>query len=1100
MIDRNKLSCWLPDTKPTLRQLEIVAIVATVLDLAITTASRGYLVEANPVAAAIVDAGGWPVVGAAGVLAVAGAFAVLRRVREQDRRLAWVGGVALATASAGAVAWGAWLVWQAGLPPSWAWGLRAVGPAVVVATAVVARLWTKAPLPRRETVARVAVAGLVAGSAITGILAIPQTTGVGVAQSGGVVFEDFEGGSNIFGATFNNSVAYEGSKSMTMDGDKSATITADSYDQVTFFVKPGGSAGGAITWQSGSTDVVEALSFYSLEFRYFPGGTRTTISNADKGHWYRITYTLDYSTNTFDLEIVDTTDGQTDFTATDKSFSNPASEISQIEILHTGGTHNLDYFTANGAATAPDGYTASGTVTNTSGDPLTDATVSVYNPSSTSIAGETTTNTSGEYNLTLANGTYTFQFAEAGYAATTKSVSVAGPTTVDAQLTTLANTTDTDVADSDGDGTPDASDPDDDDDGIPDTDDLDDDGDGIPDDKEHVVKGQVIDKKDSVPIADATVRFEHNGTTITATTDGVGDYRLRTGTQVYNASAVAPGYAAVNDTVNVSSNTTVNFELVAGSKGPPTLQNVTTSDPNTYKGDHDFDGDGIPNPLDSDVDGDGKPRGSDLDYDNDGLNNNRDPDDDNDGVPDTIDQDGIPDPAVGTAGGPYYANENRTVYVAGNVTDPDGGDVEVGVYLVNETGRLTLRDNVTVPSGGGYNFSLDARPGVNYWQLVAIDANGSKTTSQQYQFRTANLIYVRNASNTSQLVTANVTASFDARTGGTGPRRTVSDGTINMTGLRDTTYDVEIGAPGYENRSVIVDSPANRLDVTLVPNETTDPSIDGFRQCFTLTDKTGGKYPPANSSVVLMEPFGSAYTDVAGERFGAENKACLAVQDGESYRLAVVNDRGDRREVGSYVADKALENETIELVVEARDLGIPEDKSYSFTAYAQRRSEVPPLGDIIAQIRTNGIRFTNLHVQIWERRNRSNELADLTRKDVSSFSTNQTLLKGELNKTWVVNFTATTTEGRFLTGQRIVSATGRTVNFGLSDEWRRAASGGLLLFVGGLTGPLGAVVGAIVVSGVAGLLYLAGWFGPGGGLILWAISVSTTLFVARRLQ
>jgi hypothetical protein len=45
------------------------------------------LVEANPVAAAVVDAVGWPVVGVAGVLAVAGAFAVLRRVRQEQHHL-----------------------------------------------------------------------------------------------------------------------------------------------------------------------------------------------------------------------------------------------------------------------------------------------------------------------------------------------------------------------------------------------------------------------------------------------------------------------------------------------------------------------------------------------------------------------------------------------------------------------------------------------------------------------------------------------------------------------------------------------------------------------------------------------------------------------------------------------------------------------------------------------------------------------------------------------------------------------------------------------------------------------------------------------------
>jgi len=95
--------------------------------------------------------------------------------------------------------------------------------------------------------------------------------------------------------------------------------------------------------------------------------------------------------------------------------------------------HN-DLFTADGSLSS--GETLSGTVTDADGDAIENANVEAVNASTEATA---TTDTSGAYEMTVESGDYDVTASKPGYSPTTKSVTIAGATTVN--FTLISGTT-----------------------------------------------------------------------------------------------------------------------------------------------------------------------------------------------------------------------------------------------------------------------------------------------------------------------------------------------------------------------------------------------------------------------------------------------------------------------------------------------------------------------------------------------------------------------------------------------------------------------------------------------------------------------------------
>ena len=93
------------------------------------------------------------------------------------------------------------------------------------------------------------------------------------------------------------------------------------------------------------------------------------------------------------------------------------------------------------------GETLSGTVTDSDGNPIPDATVEAINASTRSTEANATTDTNGTYEMTVDSGDYDVTASKSGLSPRTKSVTVAGDTTVNFTLTSDTSITDPDPPD-----------------------------------------------------------------------------------------------------------------------------------------------------------------------------------------------------------------------------------------------------------------------------------------------------------------------------------------------------------------------------------------------------------------------------------------------------------------------------------------------------------------------------------------------------------------------------------------------------------------------------------------------------------------------------
>jgi outer membrane protein assembly factor BamB len=228
-----------------------------------------------------------------------------------------------------------------------------------------------------------------------------------------------------------------------------------------------------------------------------------------------------------------------------------------------------------------DGPTASvsGQVLDTSGGSIGGATILAWNRDTATAAGNTTTNATGAYNLSLAPGNYTLSAVSQNHTFDSTDITVPDTTTANITLAPLSTATDSDPEDTDGDGLDDDVDPDDDDDGIPDGADPDDDNDGVPDISEVVVDG-VVYNQSQVAILDANVTATQAGSFVNSDeTDVSGDYQFRVGYGTYNLSADADGYYGRTASIDTTGRdgVTRNFQLTKSE--PPVISLVDPTYP-----------------------------------------------------------------------------------------------------------------------------------------------------------------------------------------------------------------------------------------------------------------------------------------------------------------------------------------------------------------------------------------------------------------------------------------------------------------------------------------------------------------------------------------
>lgn len=443
----------LGDRYSSLDILEATALSSTVVAFWLTAilSSGGIAVEANPVAAALLDSGGWMLAGSLAVVVEAAIFAYYRRIHAEYPRAAVAGGGLVAAVGVLDVVANVALLATAGWPETIHYAHYAPVAGVVAGVAVAAgtaRCWLpivrsldRGHLPSGRVVAVIAI-GLMVVVAGGGIDPIGLEGAVQNASAAATVIADWEEG-DLSDATSDpggswqatSKYAIEGSYSAYYDGSAGEqTVTVDfsdgAYSELTTKFYP------VSTSSCGTNDYCPKITVYSptpariAEIRVRQSGAveyrdsalnwqSTGSSTPADGTWYELGIAdVTPSANTYDV-VLDGTVIANDITAIN-SFSQLGDYRINSDV--SSGTFAMDFGQVDGATI---GVEVSGTVTDASGDSVEGATVNLTQ--SGSVLQSTSTNTNGEYKFTgVEDGNYTVKVTKDGYEPNSTNITVSG--------------------------------------------------------------------------------------------------------------------------------------------------------------------------------------------------------------------------------------------------------------------------------------------------------------------------------------------------------------------------------------------------------------------------------------------------------------------------------------------------------------------------------------------------------------------------------------------------------------------------------------------------------------------------------------------------
>jgi len=214
-------------------------------------------------------------------------------------------------------------------------------------------------------------------------------------------------------------------------------------------------------------------------------------------------------------------------------------------------------------------------------------------------------------------------------------------------------------------------------------------------------------------------------------------------------------------------------------------------------------------------------------------------------------------------------------------------------------------------------------------------------------------LFVRNESNTSQLVDGNATSPVevsirfylgdDTESPSQVIERSTTDGTINMTGLpADESFVVVADAPGYLPRRIFVESLYQSESIYLLPE--TKAHVE---KVYALSDFTG-LYPKSETVLKIQRAIGGEWETVQGDFFGATGTMEAQLRYNTRHRLVLLNTETSRQRVLGRVTPLASGTEEIE-VNSREDIQL---------------SEIGPIISISPQVRTLPASQTSLGIDL----------------------------------------------------------------------------------------------------------------------------------------
>jgi hypothetical protein len=428
-----------------------------------------------------------------------------------------------------------------------------------------------------------------------------------------------------------------------------------------------------------------------------------------------------------------------------------------------------------------------------------------------------------------------------------------------------------------------------------------------------------------------------------------------------------------------------------------------------------------------------------------------------------------------------------------NFENAETEELTVDFYVDGEKkGSRTLSANGTA----SYELS-GVSAGTHNWHVVVSDEHGGQSTSDTFEFTTASTLRILDEQNPDTLVKGNVTVTVRLYSNQKIVQRTVSDGTVNLTGLPlDTAIVATTEADSWVDRRVLIRNLTQQQEIYLLNSSSNYLSIT-----FDLQDKSGD-FPGGESQLYVQKAINTSDTDglewqtVTGDYFGSDGRFPTKLLYNQRYRLVIQSGDGDRRVLGSYIP---YESGTFPITIGKIIWDPPKGDSVVFearlqdvtnqdTTYENASKEI-----YLRYDDTNNSTTQKLKINI-SVRGTNEQIYETTVNDVDSYSSSIPLTENESKANLVVNVTAVR-DGKDITWTKQLGEV-RSVGIPIDPKWASLlAQLSVLTIIGLVAGAMPKKGGLVVVPVAFGITWLGWWQIHPAAL---GIAGVTALFAAAR--
>lgn len=434
------------------------------------------------------------------------------------------------------------------------------------------------------------------------------------------------------------------------------------------------------------------------------------------------------------------------------------------------------------------------------------------------------------------------------------------------------------------------------------------------------------------------------------------------------------------------------------------------------------------------------------------------------------------------------AGENRTTIKGAatsvSVRERNINDKQTDLSITTQNGPT----NVTVPLTNGTGiFAVDGNDNLLDRDVAT---NGTATLTippgtHDVQFRRAGTVTVFNETspdnpidNKNLSLTVTVFSNDQVVS-----QETVTNGRFALVGIDAGRgpFLITVTADGFVTRTVVVPDLFVNQSIFVLPT-----SEQRVETRFELEDNTG-QFPSERALIfvdkIIDRSGTSRYRTIRSGPAAPGGGITTILDQGETYRLRVSDGTGNVRILGTYTAKTA---QTVTLSIGRIEFQLKNKTSFQVGA------DRPQPDRVQFRFEAGQTNASKVSVTVHELNNVSNTLQSTTQFDVANLTLTETLSAAQQNKTFVANYSVTV-DGQTVDGVlRFGGGEGsQSPGVPLDSAWKERISIGGLLIIGSLFSAGNIRVGAIVVPGLGGLLWLVGWLPPVTG----AVAVATSFIV-----